>query len=115
MSASGHDWRVYYGDGSTYAGDVAQAPARDVQVIAQSHPEYGWLALSGSDYYVWRGGRWFGVDRFGLYDYLIEPGWRKVLFGRTLTSDEFDAVWQRMMADPDGPEKIAPDKRGRRP
>jgi len=108
-------WKVYYGDGTTYTGTVGDTPTRNVQVIAQSDPDHGWQALSGSDYYVWRGQRWFCVDKFGLYDYLVEPGWKKVLFGRTLTSQEYNAVWQRMMADPDLPPKTGGPKKERRP
>ena len=107
-------WRVYYGDGTTYSGTVEDTPTRDVQVIAQSSPEHGWTATAGTDYYVWRSGRWFGVDKFGLYDYLIEPGWKKVLFGRTLTSQEYNAVWQRMMSDPDMPPKTGGPKKERK-
>jgi len=107
-------WKVYYSD-RTYTGDVAQVPARDVQVVVQSDPDHGWQALSGSDYYIWRADRWFGVDRFGLFDYLIEPGWKRVLFGRTLTREAFNAVWQRAMADPEMPPKTGFHKRERRP
>lgn len=108
-------WKVYYGDGSTFTGEVQDAPARDVQVIIQSSKDCGWQAVAGTDYYVWRGDRWFGVDLFGLYDYLLEPGWKRVLFGRTLTTDEYDAVWQRAMADPDMPPKTVFGRGERRP
>jgi len=112
------DWKIYYGDGTTFSrndGDPGEAPARDVQVIAQSSREHGWTAWSGRDYYIWRDGQWFGVDLFGLYDYLVEPGWKRVLFGRTLVRAEYDLVWQRMMADPELPEKTAFHKGERRP
>lgn len=108
-------WRIYYGDGSIFSGDPEGAPARNVQVIVQHCPDHGWQAVSGTDYYVWRGGRWFGVDKFGLYDYLIDPGWKRVLFGRTLTREEYNLIWQQMMADPEMPKKTAFNKRERRP
>lgn len=108
-------WRVYYGDGSIYSGEVADTPARNVQVIAQSSPEHGWSAVAGTDYYIWREDRWVGVDWFGLCDYLIDPGMKKVLFGRTLTKEEFNAVWQRMMADPNLPPKTGYYKKEARP
>jgi len=108
-------WRIYYGNNTIYEGSVEDAPARDVQVIAQSSPEHGWLAVSGRDYYVWRDGLWFGVDKFGLYDYLIEPGWKRVLFGRTLTTEEYNRIWQQMMNDPELPTKTGGTKGERRP
>lgn len=108
-------WKVYYGDGSTFAGVVEDAPARDVQIIVQSSKDHGWQALSGTDYYIWRGDRWAGADQFGMYDYLIEPGWKRVLFGRTLTNDEFDAVWQRAMSDPGMPPKTGFGRKERKP
>lgn len=109
------DWKIYYGDGSTYTGAVENAPARDVQVIVQSSKKHGWQATSGKDFFVWRGGRWFCVDKFGLYDYLLDPGWKRVLFGRTLTGDEYDAIWQRAMNDPDMPQKTAVGRGERKP
>jgi hypothetical protein len=45
------------------------------------------------------------VDKFGLFDYLIEPGFKVVLFGRTLTDDEYRAVWDKVCRDPDLPPK----------
>jgi len=108
-------WRIYYGDGEGFSGPPSQAPARNVQLIAQSDSENGWVAISGHDYYVFRGGRWFGVDLFGLYDYLIEPGWKRVLFGRTLTSSEYNEVWRQAMSDPDLPPKTGGPKRERKP
>jgi len=107
-------WRVYYSQ-EIYSGPVEETPTRDVQAIAQSDPDHGWQVVAGTDYYVWWNERWVGVDKFGLYDYLVEPGWKKVLFGRTLTSREYNAVWQRMMSDPELPEKTGAAKWERRP
>lgn len=91
--------RIYYGDGTTYEGD--RPPARDVQVILQHDPERGPYFQSGFDYYVWKDapapGRWMGCDIFGLYDYLIDSG--IVLFGRTVTNAEYNAIYQRAKGD----------------
>lgn len=108
------DWRIYYGDGSSYYGDVELAPGRNVQIIVQSSREHGWIARTG-DFYVYRPGMWFAVDQFGLYDYLLEPGWKKVLFGRMLTNDEYNAIWKMVMSDPNLPKKTGFDKGERRP
>ena len=63
----------------------------------QEHPDIGWHTQSGYDYYVWRDGRYVGVDLFGLYDWLLDSG--KVLFGRTLTQKEFNKVMKRALVD----------------
>ena len=59
------NYRIYYGDGATYAGPVEEAPGRNVQIIVQSSQEHGWQALSG-DFYVWRPGRWFAVEHWDV-------------------------------------------------
>lgn len=87
--------RVYYSNGDVYIGD--DPPPRDVQVIVQEHPDVGWHTQSGYDYYVWRDGRYVGVDLFGLYDWLLDSG--GVLFGRTLTQREFSQVMARALDD----------------
>jgi hypothetical protein len=95
-------WRIYYGDGSTYSdlmGAPEDAPTRNVQIIIQEHIDTGWYIQPGDDYYVWTGDHWVGVDRFGLYDYLIEPGWKKVIFGRTLTNTEYKAIYRQAQHD----------------
>jgi len=109
------NWKIYYGDDSTFSdqdGSPWCAPARNVQVIVMSDKDHGWRTQAGDDYYVWdcRDGetRWWGLkDRFGLYDYLIEPGYKRVLFGRTITSDRFSVIFKRASNDPDFPKKTA--------
>jgi hypothetical protein len=90
-------YRIYYGGGEVYESGNGNPPARDVQVIVQEHPAVGWHTQSGHDFYVWRGGRWVGVDDFGLYDFLLDTG--LVLFGRTMTTPEFQQVMTRAVAD----------------
>ena len=91
------NYKIFYGDGSIHEGD--NPPARDVQVIVQEHPDIGWHTQSGYDFYVWREeqGRWVGVDDFGLYDFLLDTG--LVLFGRTLTTPEFNEVMKRAVEE----------------
>jgi len=83
-------YRIYYSDGEA---DDHIPKARDVQVILQYDPERGPYFQSGFDYYVWKGDRWQGVDIFGLYDFLIDSG--LVLFGRTITNAEYNAIFKR--------------------
>lgn len=99
------NWTIYYGDGTTYNstcdGSIDYAPTRDVQVIVQPCKTTGWAMQHTADYYVWREdmNEWRGTDIFGLWDYLAGDGWKKVLFGRTLRSEEFDEIYQRAKQD----------------
>lgn len=95
-------WRVYYGDGTTVESDgfpVDRVPARNVQVVVQDHPSVGWSMVHTRDFYIWADERWRGVDQFGLYDYLCEPGWKRVLFGRTINRDDFNTIYQQAKRD----------------
>lgn len=102
-------WRIYYGDGSTFDGrdgPASDAPARDVQMIAVADPDHGWYLVRSTDYYWWLpNDTWNGGDIFGLFDYLIEPGLKRVLFGRTIETARFRAIFDRAMNDPEIPQK----------
>lgn len=100
-------WRIYYGDGSHYDGDPYLAPARNVQMVAVSDPEHGWYLCRSNDFYWYLADTdtWQGGDHFGLWDYLIEPGPKKVLFGRTIGNAEFEAILVRAYNDPEIPQK----------
>lgn len=115
-------WQAYYGDNSTFGshdGSPWVAPARNVQVIIQEDPDHGWYTQSGGDYYVWDdrgdGPRWWGVDIFGLFDYLIDPGHKRVLFGRTVTGQRFGEIFAKAQADPEWGKKAAFRRGERRP
>ena len=92
-------WYIYYADQEPWQGAVEEAPERGVQAIVQEDPDLGWHALSCCDYYIWIGDRWLGVDVFGLWDYLASPGWKRVLFGRTIRNEEYVAIYRRALAD----------------
>lgn len=103
-------WKIFYGDGSTYsdaAGSAYDAPARNVQAIIADDKDHGWHCVRTCDYYwylpiddLWQGG-----DQFGLFDHLIEPGAKRILFGRTLGNQEFADVMERAYHDADLPPK----------
>lgn len=106
-------WKILYGDGTVVSsGDCAvpDVPARDIQVIVQDHPEVGVEMVHGCDYYVWHHWRWWACDLFGLWDYLVEPGWKAVLFGRTLLRHEFDEIFKVAAKEKSGwlPREIRP-------
>ena len=89
-------YRVYYGDGDIYESGDGHPPARGVQVILQNDGD-GPVFVTGADYYVRQGDLWHGVDIFGLYDYLLDSG--LVLFGRTITREEYQAIYQQAKVD----------------
>lgn len=90
-------WKAYYGDGSTATSEEYSpefVPTRGVQAIVQPDVANGFRILT-KDYYFWstEDERWYAADSFGLWDYLAQPGWKTVLFGRSITESEFDAVY----------------------
>lgn len=108
-------WKIYYGDGSTYSdldGSPFDASPDNVQVIVMKDEKHGRLLVGKCDMYWWveEEGEWFGLmDRlgYGLFDYLRQPGPKKVIFGRTTSNEAYDAVIKAAIADPDFPPKSA--------
>ena len=90
-------WRIYYDDETTYESDPYEAPSRGVLCILDAHGE--WHIDENYDYYVWqfREDGWTGVDWFGMLDYLMEKGARKVVFGRTVANDIYNRVKQQAL------------------
>lgn len=93
-------WEIFYGDGSMFSdedGSPEDAPTRNVQCIVCADSLHGWVIVSREDFFVWwpEHGEWMGVDKFGLYDYLIEGGRRVVKFGRTLPTADFQKIHER--------------------
>jgi len=103
------DWKVYYGDGSALSNEQVEAdhlPGRNVVCVVNRHPDVGKQIVTRHDYY-WFEQVWFGGDLFGLYDYLLLPGWKKVLFGRTLPTKDYEDVIKAALNDKDFPAKSA--------
>jgi hypothetical protein len=109
-------WRVYYADGSTYDGAVADAPGDGVIVIVQADNTpgdpyaVGRELLFDADFYCYRvrEDRWFRCDVFGLHDYLRTPGhMSKVVFGQWAARSVYKATLIRAQQDPDFPVKSA--------
>jgi hypothetical protein len=112
------EWKIFYGEGATYSdedGPPELAPKRNVQTIAVANELVGRRIERGNDFYIMTGHGWRGCDQFGLFDYLIEPGAKVVLFGRSLADDEYREVLDRATRDPDLPEKSAFLPEERRP
>lgn len=111
------DWKIFYCDGdySNSDGPPELAPKRDVQSIIVADENLGRRTEYSDNFYIYVPDRgiWRGVDQFGLYDYMIEPGFKLVLYGRTLTDKEYADVWNRTLKDTYLPPKSAfnPDER----
>ncbi len=94
------DWRIYYQHQEPHEdtdGPPTGERARGVQVILQDDPELGWTTVSGSDYFVWREGKWWGTDINGLFDFLLDTG--LVMFGRMLDRGEYSKIYSEALED----------------
>lgn len=100
------NWRIWYSDGTTFSdrdGEPAEAPGLGVQVVVQIDHRTGRRTLCERDYYVWKEQQWFGVDLFGLWDYLSGPGRKVVKFGEYIDRLRFEDVLRLAEEDQDFP------------
>lgn len=108
-------WRVYYDDGRSQDSNLGLEWIRGegVQAIVQRDDTPGDIYAVGrellfdADFYCWRGDRWFRCDLYGLFDYLRQPGWKKVLAGRTADRAAYKRAVLAAQNDPDFPPKSA--------
>lgn len=97
-------WRIYYADGTTFSSDDGtpeDAPGLGVVVIPQSDPDVGRMMMARWDHYCWHGDQWWGHDIVGLIDCLALPGLNRVIHGRTVSQEDYRAIYQRALDDPD--------------
>lgn len=112
-------WRIYYGDGSVYdngMGSAYDAPAVNVQAVVISDRDHGWYCCRSDDFYWYlpEEDRWYSGERFGLFDYLTQPGMKKALFGRSIPDWEYQRILDIAMNDPDLPKKTGWQAKERR-
>ena len=101
------DWKIFYSDGRTYSGPPELAPKTQVQAIIVKDDLIGRRIESSVDQYIYspeRGG-WRGVDKFALWEYLSEPGFKIVLFGSVMPDADFRQLWDKISKDKDLPPK----------
>lgn len=101
------EWRIYY-EHSTYSsedGGAEDAPGLGIQAIAIRDEVVGRMIWWRRDFYWNEGGRWYGGDIFGLWDYLARPGFKKVGFGRSVPNALWNDIVKRVLEDPDLPAK----------
>lgn len=106
-------FRIYYGDGSVYEGPVADAPPVDVQcIVIPDHRgtanEVGRQVMFTFEYYIYAEGQWMGISNLiDLIDHLLYRKVEKVLKGRMIQNDRYEAIIKRAHKDPGFPRKSA--------
>lgn len=105
----GFRWRIYYADGTTYEGPAWLAPARGVILIITTDKDNGWYVRYRADFYWYlpEEDTWVGGDQWGMYDYMADVGPRRVLWGRMIPEDRFNAIVAKATNDPSLPSKTA--------
>lgn len=103
------EWKILYSNHSFSAeeGPPESAPKCDVQVILVRDDMVGRRIESRNDFYIWTDHGWRGCDYAGFFDYLMQPGTKIVLFGRSIPDPDWRALWTRATQDPDFPPKSA--------
>ena len=99
-------WEVFFSDESSVSSEDATPFSiehrTDVQVIIQDSFKHIWTTLSGYGYYVWQTiddeTKWWGVDKFGLYHYWLQPGYRCILLGTWTSNKNFRKIFDRARA-----------------
>ena len=107
-------FRVFYDDREPYTGSYDEpehTPKRGVQAIIAYDSEHKWYLTYGNDLYIWKelDGmlNWYGCDIFGLWDYLQEPGYKLVLFGRVIGNKEWGELKAKLFETKEMQEKTA--------
>ena len=99
------NFRIYYDGGETYEGAPENAPAFGVLVIIENDKDSGRRLVMSKDYFCWVGDHWLNTDQIGMWDYLQQPGWKKVLFGRMVDNDYWYSVVKRANETTDFPAR----------
>jgi hypothetical protein len=103
------NYRIYYAESETYDGEPQNAPAFGVLLILEKDAEHGRRIVSGGDYYgfIVAERRWRAFDQIGMIDYLAQSGWKKVVIGRMVSNQDWQAVYRKAEADMDFPARTA--------
>lgn len=109
------DWKIFYADGTTYSsndGKPENAVKIGVQAIIVSDDRVGRRVESSEDFYIWTpdNGGWRGANHFRMSEYLYEKGSKVVLFGRTMSDEQYADVMRRAQNDHELPPKSARKK-----
>lgn len=113
------DYRIFYGDESTYDGPLEDAPPLNVICIVSTDKSagpynIGRYVLHAHEYYLFSVdcGKWIGVlNQTDLIDHILHTDVSKVLKGRTIRDDLYHSIIARANSDPDFPHKSAKNDR----
>ena len=107
-------WKIWYGDGTTFTGEDCKpedVPKQNAQLVVIEDKEHGRVICKSDDFYIWDmyDGlmSWQGCDYFGYVDYMMRPGSKIVLFGRTLGNVDYRNLVQKAFDDDYLPQKTA--------
>lgn len=105
-------WRICYVDESSFSnaeGEPQDAPGGGVAAIAQEDDVVGIAIHHQEDFYAFdeQWGGWYGLDYFGLAQYLMRPGLKIVKMGDNMTTDAYLALIRRLQDDPGLPARSA--------
>jgi len=93
--------RIYYADGSARdTDDLALLPKVGVIAINQII-DGGRRTRYDHDFYWINNGEWFGGDRHGADMYLMQSGYKLILFGMHINTHLFKAILHQAQSDPD--------------
>ncbi len=105
-------WKIFYVDGSTFShidGKPEDAPGGAVVAVAQEDDVVGVMIHHGSDFYVFdkQYGGWYGLDVFGLTQYLMRSGLKIIKLAEVMNTKAYRALVKSLQDDPDLPMKSA--------
>jgi len=89
---------IFYGDGTMFEGPPEKADTTNVQAIVQKGKK-NWHTVSHADFYCLdKEMGFYGVDEAGYYQYMFEPGYKLVMFGRTIDTEKFQKIFQTALS-----------------
>lgn len=105
-------WKVFYIDGSSFSnveGPPEDAPGGGVLAIAQEDSAVGCEIHHGNDFYAWdqQYDGWYGLDYFGLTQYLMRPGTKIIKLGEAMSTERYRLLLKDIKKDPGLPTKSA--------
>jgi len=95
-------FKIFYENGTTYdnkSGPLDRAHKQGVVIILMEDIDEGQRFESDSDFYCYFPHGWVGVSQYGLYDYLASPGTKLVLFGRVVSNEKRNSIFNTAMLD----------------
>jgi len=103
-------FKIYYSNGTTYVGDIANAPIWEVVLILEKDSEHGRKIVSGGDYFVYdyESGKFISGDFVTMLQYMARPGDKKrFLVGVMLDNKTWNKIMKQAREDIDFPIQTA--------